>query len=266
MNTDPAKPAPILYLGDTSLNTAASYLAGVLHHAELAFDYLPTDASATDLLKAGPRRLIILSDYPASSLDAQGHGLIKQAHEQGAGLLMIGGWESYHGLGGDWDNTPIAQHLPVHISRDDDRINHDQPALLRAEAEHPILANLPWDQRPPAIGGYNRFTAKPDSQTLLQVVRQQVQRDGQTFFATSAIVDPMLVVSDAGPARAACLATDAAPHWVGPLVDWGTNNDTPSAQGRVQCHAPGAEAIEVGRYYAQFFTQLVKWCANAGNK
>ena len=252
-------PAPILYLGDTRLDGAASYLAGVLAHAGLSFDYVASDASALDQLRAGPRRLIILSDYLASSLEPEGHDQIVDCHHEGAGLLMLGGWESYHGMGGDWDDKPAANALPVVMSSTDDRINHDQPAFLRPTANHPIVTNLPWDERPPTIGGYNRFMPKPGSTTLLEVVRQQVQRDGESFSVRSSVIDPMLVVSEAGPARTACLATDAAPHWVGPLVDWGTDNETPSGAGRVACHGPGAEPVEVGRYYAQFFTQLVTW-------
>ncbi len=250
---------PILYLGDTFLHEAAGYLAGVMHRAGLAFDYLPSNASALDALKAGQRRLIILSDYPAASLEPAGHDLIVAAHRNGAGLLMIGGWESFHGLGGDWDRSPVADLLPVMMSSVDDRINHDQPAMLRCVCAHAITAGLPWDARPPAIGGYNRFAAKADAQTLLDVVRQRVTRHGENFVVTDSTIDPMLVVRESGPARTACLATDAAPHWVGPLVDWGT---TPAdASTRVACHAPGANPVEVGQHYAKLFMQLVKWAA-----
>jgi hypothetical protein len=69
----------------------------------------------------------------------------------------------------------------------------------------------------------------------------------------------MLVVSESGPGRSACLATDAAPHWVGPLVDWGTEPNDPNT--RVPCQAPAAPPVEVGQHYARFFTQLVTWCA-----
>jgi hypothetical protein len=71
--------------------------------------------------------------------------------------------------------------------------------------------------------------------------------------------DPMLVIGEHGSGRVACLATDAAPHWVGPLVDWGTDNDPPSGGGRVACQAPGGNAVEVGVCYARFLTQLLTW-------
>src|SRR5439155_24151593 len=102
------------------------------------------------------RKLIILSDYPSTMMsDDVQRAVVKQVRA-GAGLLMIGGWESFHGHGGDWDGTAIADALPVEISREDDRINCDQPALTICSEEHDIIADLPWDARPPTVGGLNR--------------------------------------------------------------------------------------------------------------
>lgn len=252
-------PAPILYLGDTALQGAAAYLAGVLHHAGLAFDYCPSDRPIGEGLLADQRKLIILSDYPAAMLPEAQQDLVVAAVQAGAGLVMLGGWESYHGQGGDWQGTAIAEILPVLVSPFDDRVNFDQVALLRPVNGHEILADLPWDVRPPAIGGYNRFRAKPTGKVVLEVVRRYVRRVGDAFQVASMQTDPMLVVGEHGEGRVACLATDAAPHWVGPLVDWGTDNDPPSSGGRVKCHAPGANDVEVGVCYAQFFTQLMHW-------
>ena len=255
-------PQPVLYLGDTALNAAAAYLAGVMHRAGIAFDYCPSNKRIGAALQANQRKLIILSDYPASMLDESQHEEIVEANRSGGGILMLGGWESYHGQGGDWHNSPIAQLLPVTISAQDDRINHDQVALLRRVADHPAAADLPWDDCPPCIGGYNKFVAKPSAVTVLEVVRQTVQRMGDTFAIRDTTIDPMLVVADhsEGAGRIACLATDAAPHWVGPFVDWGTDNtEQPSGGGRIVCQAKDANEVEVGQHYAQFFTQLVQW-------
>jgi hypothetical protein len=38
--------APVLYLGDTSLDTAASYLAGVMTYFDIGFDYVASDETA----------------------------------------------------------------------------------------------------------------------------------------------------------------------------------------------------------------------------
>lgn len=249
----------ILYLGDTTLDTAASYLAGLMSHAGWSFDYVPSEhALRADRFAPRPQ-LLIISDYPAAQIATPIQELIARCAADGMGLLMIGGWESYHGLGGDWDGTPIANLLPVLMQDRDDRVNCDQPALVRASQEHAILAGLPWASRPPTVGGYNRFDASPVGLTLLEVERFRVAVDDSgephgeraEIRFESAGIDPLLVVGVCGIGRVAALATDVAPHWVGGLVDWG--------DGRVAAQAPEAEAVEVGDLYAQFFQQLLGW-------
>src|SRR3990170_4773926 len=121
----------VLYLGDTALTGPASYLAGLMTAFGIGYDYVPSDQDLSSELASERRKLFILSDYPSSRmLPAVQAIILKQVHEQAAGLLMIGGWESFHGHGGNWDGTPIGNALPVEISREDDRINCDQPALV----------------------------------------------------------------------------------------------------------------------------------------
>jgi uncharacterized membrane protein len=258
-------PNPILYLGDTSLSTAACYLAGIMHDAGLHFDYKPSH-ERTDSSELAGRKLVIVSDYPASRLDDKAHYALAMAIKSGTGLLMLGGWESYHGLGGDWDATSIAPLLPVNMSKWDDRVNGDTVAFLRATSAarlHPTTGALPWAVRPPVVGGWSRFSVKPGAQVLLEVVpHTAICQDGE-FSLTACTAEPLLVVQEAqeGQGRIACLATDAAPHWVGPWVDWGTDNTMPSGSGRIKAQAPGSEAIEVGILYASFFKGLVSWVA-----
>ena len=248
--------ADILYLGDTSLTTAAAYLAGVLHASGWTYDYVPSDRTADDSLFEKPYRAYILSDYMAVRLPTALQQKLVGHVAQGAGLLMIGGWESYHGLGGDWDGTPVAEILPVEIATQDDRLNCDHPAFVRAEYHlHPIARGLPWDERPPLIGGYNRFVPRDGAETILHVMRYSVSFNTATPAAEPVLVeageDPLLVIGSHGQGRVAALATDVAPHWVGPLVDWGPE--------RVKAQGPGAGDVEVGNLYAQFFQQLVGW-------
>lgn len=242
---------PILYLGDTDLRTAASYLAGLIQAGRWAFDYVPSDHAANPALFDVPRHLYILSDYPAKYLEPALQRTLLDQVQQGAGLLMIGGWESYHGQGGDWDATPVSKALPVEISDRDDRVHFDQPALLRPCLDHPILEHLPWQTRPPGIGGLNRFRPRADATVLLQAQHFSVRdADGEFQFQPCGR-DDVLVVGRYGQGRTAALATDVAPHWVGGLVDWGAE--------RFTACAPGAEAIEVGSDYARFFQQLLAW-------
>ena len=244
----------ILYLGDTHLRDAAAYLAGLLHHWGWEFEYVRSDESATSEMLAVPRALFIVSDYPSARMDVAVQRRLLEQVTAGAGLIMIGGWESFHGLGGDWDGTPIGDALPVAIATEDDRLNCDQPVLVRRVAEHPAVNDLPWDSRPPVIGGFNRLVAKTESTVLLEARRLAAQRSGDEFVFTPLDRHPLLVVGQFGSGRTAALATDVAPHWVGPLVDWGTP--------RVSAQAPGANGIEVGGDYATFFRQLLSWAGH----
>lgn len=263
---------PILYLGDTRLDAAASYLGGMIARAGYAFDYVPTGEPAAVELFEQPRKLFIFSDFEAATTPPAAQQALLQQLDAGAGLLMIGGWESFHGATGHWAGQPLADALPVEISDTDDRINYDQAAVLRrAVGEHPILRGLPWDERPPLIGGFNRLRAKSGSQVLLEVVLHRVRRAGEGFEFAQAATHPLLTVFEneqannfRGRGRVAALACDLAPHWVGPLVDWGTDNETsPTAGGRAAGQAPtpgaGAGDVEVGACYARFVTQLLEW-------
>ncbi len=245
-------PAPILYCGDTNLDGAASYLAGLMTHFGWAFDYVPSHVPMTRELIAQPHSLLILSDYPATQFDDELQEIALKQVESGMGLLMIGGWESFHGFGGDWDVAPLARALPVEISRHDDRVNFDQPALLWTDMRSPILNGLPWDERPPTVGGMNKVGIRDGGEMLLHCspFRATVGHYGEFSFVQQDYL-PMLVVGDFKTSRTAAYMSDVAPHWVGGFVDWGPE--------RVKAQAVGASAIEVGSHYAQFWKQLLSW-------
>jgi hypothetical protein len=241
----------ILYLGDTHLRDAAAYLAGLMHSWGWAFDYVPSHESTPIEMLDDPRALVIVSDYPAARMNGAAQSKLIEQVADGTGLLMIGGWESFHGLGGDWDGTPVGDALPVVMESEDDRMNCDQPVLVRCVAEHPAVNELPWKVRPPVIGGFNRFTAKPAAKVLLEAQRFESRCIGAEFTFVPLERHPLLVVGDFGRGHTAALATDVAPHWVGPLVDWGTP--------RVAAQAPQANGVEVGGDYATFLRQLLSW-------
>ncbi|MBS0204961.1 MAG: hypothetical protein JSS49_18795 [Planctomycetes bacterium] len=246
--------APILYCGDTNLDGAASYLAGLMTHFGWQFDYVPSHVPVSAELIERPHSLLILSDYPSTQFDPDLHEIVSQQVEQGMGLLMIGGWESFHGLGGDWDGTVLGNLLPVEIGRVDDRINFDQPALMYPTGWNRELFDLPWYTRPPTIGGLNRIHPKSDAETWLDVTSFRPHFDpvSQTLqWPETGATFPALVTRQRSLARTAAFASDVAPHWVGGFVDWGP--------GRVKAQAAGAPAIEVGSNYAQFWRRLLAW-------
>lgn len=248
----------ILYLGDTTLQSAAAYLAGLIHQRGWSLEYVPSEVAVSADQISADTALFILSDYPAHQMERSLQAELVDRVAAGAGLLMIGGWESFHGCGGDWQKTRVADVLPVTIGDSDDRVNCDQPALVLMCRDHAITAGLPWNERPPCIGGFNRFAAKDDALTILETQRFSVSRTEDRFGFAPADRTPLLVVGQHGQGRVAALATDAAPHWVGGLVDWGT--------ARVAAQAPGAEAVEVGDCYARFFWQLLQWTGNLDSR
>jgi uncharacterized membrane protein len=241
--------ARVCYLGDGSLAGAASYLAAIMLHHGVAFNHVPSDSAPPASFAIEPYALYVVSDYPANRLGTAGMARMSDRVQQGAGLLMIGGWESFFGRLGEYHQSPLAEILPVTMETSDDRRNCAQPCLIYTAAEHPILDGLPWDE-PPGIGGFNAFTPKPGTQTLLNSVQFAVRRTASGVQFTPGETSPLLVVGECGRGRAAALATDVAPHWVGGLVDWGDRRVVQEVAG---------DRVEIGNWYARFFGNLLVW-------
>ncbi len=242
----------ILYAGDTILLGAASYLAGIMRHYNIPFDYLASDQKFG--VPGAECRALILSDYPARCFESGQAETVAKRVREGMGLLMIGGWESFTGEGGDYRGTAIGNILPVSLLERDDRVNCAQPCLVERNSTHPVVHGLPFDEVAPTVGGYNRVVPKADGQTILSARRVAVRRKGKGFaFEPETGADPVLVTGVLGKGRIAAFTSDVAPHWVGGLVDWGDS--------RVTACADGAHPVEVGNWYASFFHQMITWTA-----
>ncbi len=241
----------VLYLGDTAINQQASYLAGIMSYYDISFDYISSDEKFS-LEKLGQdTRLIIISDYPSANFTASQIDAIVERVKGGMGILMIGGWESFTGLGGDYGKTKLSEVLPVRIKDSDDRINQSDPCLVKKEIDHEILEGLDLENAVPVIGGFNDVEAKDGATTILSSQRFRAYHRGNGFEFSPYKTAPLLVVGEFGLGKTAAFASDVAPHWVGPFVDWGSS--------RVTAQADGAEAIEVGDSYALFFKNLIQW-------
>jgi len=239
----------ICYLGDDDLTGAAAYLAGIMSHYGLAYDYVPSSRAPGGDFLTRRHSLYVISDYPAGNFSDGQIGHIVDSVRGGSGLVMLGGWESFHGRMGEYHDSPLAEALPVTMLDGDDRCNCAQPCVVDKVAEHEILEGLPFDA-PPAIGGFNRLGARVGSSTLLACVRFRVRRVPGGFDFIRSEEAPLLIVGAHGSGRTAALATDVAPHWVGGLVDWGERRLVVEV---------GRGFIEVGNWYARFFRNLLVW-------
>jgi uncharacterized membrane protein len=241
----------ILFLGDTALKEAACYLAGVMTANNISFDYLPSDAPISDDHLKANYAAIIISDYPANNFTPTQFDHLATNVQNGQGLLMVGGWESFAGQKIEYTHTILKNILPVIMQNSDDRINCSGPCLIEKLQDHAILANLPFDDYSPGIGGFNQFKAKPDANILLNAQQFAVNRHNDNFTFTKTAASPLLVTGSFGKGKVAAFATDFAPHWVGGFVDWGNTRITAKAEGSVE--------IEVDNWYAEFAANLIRW-------
>ena len=235
----------VLYLGDDSLQGAASYLGGVLTHAGISFLYCPNIEKVSPEIIKSMKGLLIISDYPASNMNSESVKALVESVHSGSSLLMIGGWESFHGLKGGYSRGPVADLLPVECLNRDDRINWCQGVVPWVLRKHPCLEKLPWDQ-PPIFCGFNETRLKPGAECVLSARPLKIQNNRPSF---SGEEYPLLVFGKSGGGKTCALTTDLAPHWVGGWVDWGKT--------RIKAQARGGGEVEVGTWYAQFITQLV---------
>ena len=241
----------ILYMGDDSIDGAASYLAGVMSHLGLPYEYLGSTDDATRAITSDSYGVYILSDYSASVLGSENGREISARVRKGAGLLMIGGWDSFCGTGGDYSGNPIAAALPVYVSEIDDRINTSHPCLVMKRSDHPICEGLALTPSP-VVCGFNAVDTKPEAAQVLSVERYAAGAgvDGSPHAFRAIDSHPLLVCGAYGQGRTAAFTTDLAPHWVGGFVDWGSE--------RVHISTETVD-IEVGDLYVRFISNLLTW-------
>jgi len=253
-----AREKKVLYCGDGVRAGAASYLCGVLSHAGIPFDHVPSaEPFPAGALDRG-YGAVILSDYPSRNFSSAQLEALCTAVRGGVGLLMIGGWESYVGRSAGFQRTKLAELLPVRMAESDDRRNTWRPCVVAPGPAHPheITDGLPLDRDLPCVTGFNAIDAAPDAATVLELRMHEARpaADGVAFAPVER--HPLLVVGTSGSGRIACFASDVAPHWAGGLVDWGTP--------RIAVAAEGATPVEIGCFYARLFEQMVRWVLGNG--
>lgn len=241
----------ILYLGDTAIDQSAGYLAGVMAYYKIEFDYLASNKKFSETFLKNNYKAIVISDYPAGNFSEFHIQAIAEKIKNGTGFLMIGGWDSFVGQNGKYNNTLFKEVLPVMMENKDDRINCSAPCMVVRNCRHEITDGLPFETDAPAIGGFNNLKAKKNCTEILSARKFTAEFKAGKFDFTELKSSPLLVAGQFGRGNVAAFASDVAPHWVGPLVDWGNK--------RITAKSEGGSEIEVGNWYAQLFINIIRW-------
>jgi len=190
---------------------------------------LPTDQATIDMFD-----VFILGDIDSTYLNPELQQMIVNRVENGAGLLMLGG---YHSLGpGGYAGTPIGKILPVQLGdRDDGQYSEPfLPKLTPDGANSHIFANIA-DFFPTGIGASKRAGLPPlDGST-----RVQMPSPGATVLATCPTVMvpspgggevemPVVAIQPVGNGRTVVFSSDTTRKWQqGPRA---LNQDSPFTQ------------------------------------
>ena len=182
--------------------------------------------------------VIMIGDLPSSAFSAQDMANIKEAVSGGAGLLMLGGYDSF--ADGGWGATPVADVLPVDISQGaggQDR-NEFVPQLTDQGEVSPIFAGITdyfkgpgreaVRELPALLGQVRLGRAKPGAAVLAS---NPLRSDG--FGALS-----VLVTQNFGSGRSVAFAGDTTWRWYAPM-----------------------KGLDLESPYVRFWGQLVRWLA-----
>ena len=119
--------------------------------------------------------------------------------EQGGGVVMVGGYFSFSGIGNQarYNLTPLAKALPVSISNYDDRVECPEGVFVEVtySGNTRLFEGIRMEDCPP-FGGYNKTVIKEDAELFA------------TFYG-----DPFLAGRRYGKGRTFAFTTDCAPDW-----------------------------------------------------
>lgn len=208
----------ITYGTGSSVNEAAPLIDALTsagHEVEHLGNDVALERVPRDRESIAAYDVVLFSDVGADNLQLHPDTLVRAQRtgdflevlrdhvREGAGFAMIGGWMSFSGREGKarYQNTPVADILPVAMLGYDDRSETPAGVTPSVVADSPVLNGLPdnW----PWFLGYNRVTAKNGASTVVAFDE-----------------DPLLVTGEFGYGRSAAFASDCTPHWAGEFVRW----------------------------------------------
>ena len=241
----------VLYAGDSPFGGAANYLLGVLGFLGARTLHIPPSKILAPAFFKKSYDAIILSDFSHRKLPRVSEKALLEQVEEGAGLLMVGGWASFAGPWGEWRGSWVEEILPVSCSDRDDRIHCPGGALMIPKRKHSLLGSLDFSA-PPMICGFNHVRPRKGSLVVL-AARKVRMKKGPAFEKKEY---PLLVIDPHPHRRIAAFTTDLAPHWCGGLLDWGSK--------RIKLRLKNKMGVEVGELYLRFVSSLLRWMTSAG--
>jgi len=239
----------VLFLGDSPLGGASTYLYCILRHLKLQVLHVPPgeNLKRNTFLKFDPN-ILIISDYHYKKLIECEPLIIERTQAQGMGLLMVGGWSSFYG--GGFQGSRIEKILPVKILSRDDRLNYSPGLRVLPVRAHAVNEGLNF-KLGPIICGLNKCSPKPDAVQIMKAIPLKFHSSANVS-ADSKKSYPLLVLGEAGAGKSACFTSDFAPHWAGGILDWGSK--------RIMIKIPEKKLqIEIGNCYIGLIKNLMNW-------
>lgn len=153
--------------------------------------------------------LVVLSDIGSDTLllhpDTLEKSIVRENRlksicqfvNDGGGLVMFGGWNSFQGMDGKarYGFTALAEVLPVEMYTHDDRKEAPEGVFMTVEKlDHPFFKGV--DMNWPPFLGYNRLKPKKGAEVLAT--------NGE---------DVMIAVQEVGRGRTCAYASDISTHW-----------------------------------------------------
>lgn len=235
----------IIYKGWDSIHLAnysehgGYFLSALKDSGEFEVDYVPTH----EVAEGFPWSIEELSNYDVIAVSDVGSKsflisrktmngvktpnrlkLVKEYVEQGGGFIMWGGYLSFTGYHGyaHYKGTPIEAILPVSCLDGDDTVEVPEGFVPKVLVkDHPILRGIP-EKWEGWFLSYNKLIPKADSTVIAKISED--------------IDDPFLVAGSCRDGRTVASAVDCAHHGAAPsFLNW--------------------------QYSADYFRNIVKWCA-----
>ncbi|HSW79317.1 MAG TPA: glutamine amidotransferase [Candidatus Saccharimonadales bacterium] len=237
----------VLYCGDDE--KAKLYILGSLEYLGFEAQHVAPESPFPGI--TNDVSTLILSDYPARMISFEQGREIGKFIAAGGKLLMIGGWESFNGMGNNYSGHPVGDILPVELQSGDDRV---QRTLVVRPTEHtPPDAGLTGFE-PVVICGYN--AAKPKKLARVLIAMSPLKYIGGTSNVALGEEIPLVTVITHGEGTVVACQTDLAPHWSGGLGDWGANDPEELVQGERLITLPTGN--QVGYVYPKFLKLMLE--------